>query len=210
MLNVYLLKDDGDHWRDVERCLRSVNANVIPLDPDAGPDDLDMTPNLVIVGEGAWNEILDFRLRKQVMIIIGQGGVPGTITPAPDNEKRVSVSWPLTSEKFLNLTSELSRLAERRMFKAILRLFQGDDEFPAMGQSIDFSSSGLAFRARSDFEIGERIDVSFSLPRVERSLRLPVEIMRKDDDAGGMTYGVRFLGLNALDRRAIDNFIMQG
>jgi hypothetical protein len=211
VLNVYILKDDGDCWPDVERCLRSVNANVIPIDPDCDPDDLKKrTPNLVIVGEGAWNEILDFRLRKQVMIIIGQKGRPGTITPSPDNEKRVSVGWPVTAEEFLNLTSELSRLAERRTFRSILRLFQGDSEFPVMGQSLDFSSSGLAFRSQGDFELGERLDVSFSLPGLETSLRLTVKIMRKADEVGGTTYGARFLGMDALDRRVVDEFVMQG
>jgi hypothetical protein len=209
MLNVYLLKDNNDHWREIERCLQSVNANVIPLDPAAGPDDLKRTPNLVIVGEGSWNEILDFRLRKQVMIIIGRGGEPGTITPEPDNEKRVSVTWPVTSNEFLKLTSELSLIAERRTFKAILRIFQGDSDFPSMGQSIDFSSSGLAFRAQNDFDLGERMDVSFSLPGVEVSLRVPIEIVRKADGSAGITYGARFLGLDSMDRKAIDKFITQ-
>ena len=166
-------------------------------------------PGLVIVGEGAWNESLDFKLRKQVMIIIGRGGDPGTITPDPDNEKRVSLCWPVASTKFLKLTSELSLLAERRTFRAILRLFQGDDDFPAMGQSIDFSSSGLAFRTQSDFTLGERINVSFSLPGVETSLRMPIEIVRKADETAGMVYGARFLGMDSMDRRAIDKFIMQ-
>ena len=209
MLNVYIIKDEGDHWRKVERLLESVNANVLPLDPNCSPDDLKRTPNLVIAGEGAWNEFLEFKLRKQVMIIIGQSGEPGKVTPAPDNEKKVSVSWPITSLEVLNLTSKMSLLAERRAFKAILRLFHGDNDFPAMGQSIDFSSSGLAFRAQSDFDLGERIDVSFSLPGVDTSLRMPVEIVRKADEIAGITYGARFLGLDAMDRQAIDKFIMQ-
>ena len=209
MLNVYTIKDEGDHWREVERLLESVNANVLPLDPNCGPDDLKRTPNLVIAGEGVWNEFLEFKLRKQVIIIIGQSGEPGKITPAPDKNRRVNLCWPVTSEEFLNLTSELSLLAERRAFKAILRLFQGDNDFPAMGQSIDFSSSGLAFRAQSDFDLGERIDVSFSLPGVDTSLRMPVEIVRKADEIAGITYGARFLGLDAQDSRAIDKFIMQ-
>jgi hypothetical protein len=209
MLNVYILKDEGNHWREVERCLQSVNANVIPFDPKIGPDGLTKTPGLVIVGEGAWSELLDFKLRKQVVIVIGRSGDAGTITPDPDNEKRVSLCWPVTTQKFLNLTSELSLLAERRVFKAILRLFQGESDFPVMGQSIDFSSSGLAFRAQSDFEIGERIDVSCSLPGVETSLRIPIEIVRKADETAGIIYGARFLGLDALDRRAIEKFITQ-
>jgi hypothetical protein len=53
------------------------------------------------------------------------------------------------------------------------------------------------------------MDVSFSLPGVEVSLRVPIEIVRKADGRAGITYGARFLGLDSMDSKAIDRFITQ-
>jgi hypothetical protein len=209
--NVYLLPDKGRHWDEIEGYLRGVNANVIHFREDIDPQDLEMAPpDLFIISEKSSSSLLIYRLRNHVIMVVREGGVPGAISPAPNNPKLVTVNWPITSSAFLKLSAELTRLAERRVFRALLRIFPAGGGTPAIGRSMDFSHSGMALRTTHHLAIGARVEISLSLPNMDASVRFPVQIARNAPDGEEAEYGARFIGLDEERRKILDEFIMQG
>jgi hypothetical protein len=208
--NVYLLRDEGRHWDEIEGYLRGVNARIVHFQDDIDPRDLkEAPPDIFVIGEQSGSSLLTYRLRNHVIMVVRDGGVPGAISPAPNNPKLVTVNWPMTSAAFLKLSAELVRLSERRVFRALLRIFPKDGA-PAIGRSLDFSHSGMALRTTHYLAIGARVEISLSLPNMDRSVRFPVQIARSSPDGEESDYGARFVGLDEEQRKLLDDFILQG
>jgi len=209
--NVYLLPDEGPHWDEIKGYLRGVNANVVPFRDDIDLEVLkEVPPDIFVVSEKSLTSLLSFRLRKYAMIVVREGGEPGAASTAPDNPKVVTVDWPIASDDFLKLSAELVRLSERRIFRALLRIFTEDGGTPAIGRSLDFSHSGMGLRTAHYLAIGARAEVSISLPNLdEGSVRLPVQIVRSSPDGEETDYGAAFIDLDGERRKIIDEFIVQ-
>jgi len=208
--NVYLLRDEGRHWDEIEGYLRGVNANIFHFRDDINPRDLKKAPpDIFVIGEQPGSSLLTYRLRNHVIMVVRDGGIPGAVSPAPNNPKLVTVNWPMTSAAFLKLSAELARLSERRVFRALLRIFPKDGA-PAMGRSLDFSHSGMALRTTHRLAIGAEMEISLSLPNLDKSVRFPVQIVRSSPDGEESDYGVRFVGLDEEQQKILDEFILQG
>jgi len=208
--NVYLLPDKGRHWDEIEGYLRGVNATVIHFRDDIDPRDLKKPPpDIFVIGEKSGSSLLSYRLRNYVIIVVRDGGVPGAVSPAPNNPKMVTVNWPISADAFLKLSAELARLSERRVFRALLRIFPQGGGTPTIGRSMDFSHSGMALRTAHHLAIGARMEISLSLPNMDKSVRFPVQIMRNAPDGEEAEYGARFIGLDEERRKILDEFIIQ-
>ena len=100
-------------------------------------------------------------------------------------------------------------MSERKTFRTIVRFFPEGSEYTYMGQSIDFSLSGMAFKAPCHVEAGTRGDISFTLPGVEGSVRFRIEIMRSSIVDEETVYGGKFLNPDSNTLRTLDSFITQ-
>jgi len=211
MKNVYLLPDEGSHWGKIEGYLKSVNANIVRFQADFDLRDLKkVPPDIFVVSEESNFGLLRYQLRNHVMIIVGdRGRVPGTVTPSPNNPKVVTVNWPMTCEAFLKLSAELSKLSERRVFRTLLRIFPDGSSTPSIGLSMDFSHSGMALKTKEKLAIGARAEVSLSLPNMDESTRLPIQVMRSTGEGEEISYGAQFVGLDKARQMILDKFILQ-
>jgi hypothetical protein len=208
--NVYLLPDEGPHWSEIEEYLRGVNANVIRFRDDIDLEDLkEVPPDIFVVSEKSCTSLLSFRLRRHAMIVVGEEGEPGSSSTAPDNPKAVTIVWPMASDDFLKLSADLASLPERRMFRALLRIFPGEGGSPCIGRSLDFSHSGMSLQTGHHLARGTTMEISLSLPNLAGSIRLPIQIVRSSPGDGETVYGARFVDLDEESRRIIDEFIMQ-
>ena len=211
MKNVYVFPDDGPHWDEIEEYLRSVNAKIVHFHDDVDPQDLKkVPPGICVIGEKSNSSLLSYRLRNHVIIVVRDKGAPGEISPAPNNPKMVTVNWPMTAEAFLKLTAELAKLSERKMFRTLLRIFPEDGSSPAIGQSLDFSHSGMGLRTAHYMAIGARVEISLSLPKLDKSVRFPAQIARSSPGSEETDYGAMFTGLDEERRKILDEFILQG
>jgi hypothetical protein len=208
--NAFLLPDGGSHWNDIEWYLKGINANVVRFHSGFDPRALKKTPpDIFIVGEKASSDLLSYQLRNHVMIVVSHGGIPGTVTHSRKNPKLVTVNWPMAPDAFLKLAADLTWLSQRRVFRALLRIFPDGGEVSCLGHSMDFSPSGMGLRTEHKLTDGEKVVVSLSLPTSPKSLRIPLQIMRSTPDGDMTIYGGKFVDLGPEERKAIDAFIDQ-
>ena len=98
----------------------------------------------------------------------------------------------------------------RKIFKSLIRIFDQGEEFGVLGQSKDFSMSGMAFWSELKLKRGARITVSFSLPEDGRNLRLGAEVVRValDDEKERILYGARFQDTTPREAGLLTAFIL--
>lgn len=213
MKNVFLLLDGHPSREPVMKYFAGVNASVTALDPEFSPEDLrEKAPDLFVLAEEHATSHLLYRLKDYATIVITDDGNPGDVNSSPSRSKRATATWPVMAEDFLRLSAEMARLSQRRLFRAIVRVFSARSNKSSMAQSIDFSSSGMAFRAEEKFSVGETLEVSVSLPGANESLKLPVEIMRivERREREESVYGARFAGIDGETLSRLQGFIAGG
>ena len=213
MKNVFLLLD-GHPSRDLIReYFAGINASVTNLDPRLSADELrKKEPELFVLAEEHATYHILYRLKNYATIVITDDGTPGDLISSPGKTKRATATWPVKEEDFLRLSAEMARLSQRRLFSAIVRIFSTESDGAYMGQSIDFSSSGMAFRAKENFCVGDVLDISLSLPSRNENLKLPVEITRivERREREESVYGARFTGMDGTTHSRLRNFISGG
>jgi hypothetical protein len=207
---VYIQSDGSSYWDDIVAYLKSINAHIVNFQDDLDPETFkNKPPSLVIISERAKNDRLTYQLRGYAIVVLNEEGIPGTVTPSPKNPKMVFVNWPLTADDFLKLSAKLVRLSERKFFRTIVRLFLAGSDVCYMGQSADFSHSGMAFVSHQPFKIGDRLEISMSLPGREESIRFPVKIMRIDIKDDQTKYGAKYVDCDDATLEVINSFMLQ-
>ena len=78
-----------------------------------------------------------------------------------------------------------------------------------MGQSVDFSFSGMSFKTQYQLDLGTRVEISLSLPDVDNSIMIPLEIVRNVPEGKLITYGARFTTLASSTRELLEKFVLQ-
>jgi len=121
-------------------------------------------------------------------------------------------SIPVERLRFQTLIAKFLRQAHRRVFRILVTLQKEDSNVRHSAISIDFSESGMAFECVSDFQVGEKLIVSFVNPRAEIRFLLKAEIIRKKSTPIGSSvfYGVLFRQLSEKDVGDLSAFISGG
>jgi hypothetical protein len=208
---ICLIRDDRPLWVKVAEYLQEVNAETITLEGDPLPGEIQSTrPNLIILNARVHHG-MGHRFSHTPMMVIKEGTPPVALIRETAERNLFITGWPLGNKQFLEITSRLLTIAPRRIFKTLIRIFVTGDDHGFLGQSRDFSLSGMAFMAERDLKNGEKIHVSFSIPEKNKSLRLGAEVTRRSstqEEDGRYLYGARFEGLGDEDRNTLTSFIL--
>ena len=81
-----------------------------------------------------------------------------------------------------------------------------------MGQSENFSLTGMAFRSTLPLEKGDEVTVSFNVPGVKKRIQIGCAIARvvAGDSGDGKLFGASYLGLESGTQRLLTEFILNG
>ena len=168
-------------------------------------------PDLLITDSRVHHNMLRW-LGQMPVIVVKEGTPPTTMLREAAGRNLLITGWPLEKSRFLDITSSMLSIAPRRVFRTLIRIFSEGDDIGSLGQSTDFSLSGMAFKAEMRFSRGDEITISFSIPEASDSLRIGIEIVRSASagEDGRSAYGARFLNIDAEDRRLLTTFILGG
>lgn len=210
MRTVLVARERGERWDTVLAWLETVHARVVQCAPsgllaaadEAGPD-------LVVAGADL-RVVADDLARP--CIFIGTGPSPGIRIDDAVRPPRAEIVWPVSAESFLELTARMMRVAERRGFRALIRVLRPRRQESIMGTSLDFSLTGMALRVAEPLEPSEPLVISMHLPGGRGSLRLLAEVTRTalDPEDGTPYYGARFVALDAAARQTLREFVWGG
>jgi hypothetical protein len=207
---ICLIEDERPPWREVKNFLGGVNAELVVLSgAPPGDEVLGLDPNLIVANARAHHALLH-RIRNIPVIVIKEGTPPVVLVREAGERNLVITGWPLRKEQFLEMTSRMLTIAPRKVFKSLIRIFRQGEDLGALGQSKDFSMSGMAFRSELKLRKGARITVSFSLPEDGRNLRLGAEVVRValDDEKERVLYGARFQDVTSREAGLLSAFIL--
>jgi hypothetical protein len=209
MKNIYLIKDAKPFWADIERALSGVNAKVSTFDGQTAQEAISrQAPDLIIIAESIHHDI-SAMVQKLPKLILKKNMLPGTIIQGSTNGDCITAGWPLEEKSFLEITSRLLFVSERRKFRAMIRIFTKGVKTGFAGQSEDFSLTGIAFKTDQQFPLGEEVAISFYVTEVKKSIKLDAEITRQGIDPadGSSYYGARFINLSSEDKEVLKKFI---
>jgi hypothetical protein len=212
MKRICLIRGTGECWRRIEEFLGGVNAAVVVMDGEPRQEEvMGHHPDLLITDSRVHHNMLRW-LGGMPVIVVKEGTPPTAMLRETAGRNLLITGWPLERSRFLDITSNMLSIAPRRVFRTLIRIFSEGDDIGSLGQSTDFSLSGLAFKTENTFSHGNEITISFSIPEASRSLRIRVEIVRKASagEDGRSVYGARFLEIDAEDRRLLTTFILGG
>ncbi len=210
MKKICLIKDERKFWGIVEKFLGAVNAATSGMSDDASSDDiLGRKPDLLITN-ALFHHRSSNRLKQYPTIVIKEGTPPVTLDGTGANRNLLISGWPIEKSDFLAMTSRMLSIPPRKTFRTIIRVYSGDDSIGTLGRSEDFSLSGVAFRMSRELAIDTAIEISVTLPDVEKRMRFQAVIKRsvpvgRDD---GTLYGASFSGLSAADEKMLAEFIL--
>lgn len=208
---ICLVRDERDFWGTIETYLGAVNAELTLMSGDPGtPRILECRPDLIVTGAKVHHGLM-YKARKVPMIVVKENTPPVALINQLENRNLVITGWPIEKENFLEITSRMLFIAPRKIFRTIIRIFPEGEEFGLLGQSCDFSLTGVAFTSSRSIPTGQSVEISFSVPKANRSLRLGAEVVREaDGDAGGKLYGARFVDLSSEQSRTLNAFVLSG
>ena len=210
MKSVYLLRDKRAFWEEIKSHLRGINASIVECRDIAGLDTENFhrnPPSLFITGIDNSDRLLNFQFRNFGIVIISDSGSPGEISPSPLNARWVTVQWPLSKAAFLKLTGEFKQQSERIPFRTVIRLFPEDEHPSFLGQSVDFSLTGICFESDRSFLVDNLLEVSFSPPGNIENITLKCRIVRRSDDENPVRHGAKFLELTPVTRKDLETFM---
>jgi hypothetical protein len=204
MKTICIVKDERPFWTEIESYLKTVNARVIPLDLRAVLKDIsEKNPDIVIAGERALRELAGIS-QNIPKLVITEGDV------AESKSKDVFfLKWTTTKEPFLELTSRLLYISERRIFKTVITIYHKGRNDTFLGKSLNFSLSGMAIKVDRPLDSGDILSISFFIPNSDNRISIDAEVMRKSVDLDGsfVYYGVRFIDLDDRIKDMLEGFI---
>lgn len=204
MKTIYLIKDERPFWEEISEYLRTVNAKTYSFDSSSFSQKLPIKNQDLIIGS--------VRIYKKLLAI--SQNIPrliitdGTISESTSNDIHF-LKWPTSKEAFLEITSRLIAVSLRRNFKTIVSIILKDDNETSMGQSLDFSMSGLSFKSERTFDVADILRINLFIPNFSERVSFDVEIMRSyfDPEDAAIHYGVKFLNVDEKMKEVLENFI---
>ncbi len=210
MKKICLVRDERPYWETIEQYLSEVNAETLILGDNPGSDQiLDCHPDLIVAN--AWaHRSMSSRVRQKPIIVIKEGTPPVAMMRETDSRNLLITGWPLKKDRFLDITSRMLSVAPRRSFRTLIRVFPEGEQLGFLGQSQNFSLTGMAFTSEADLPASGCLTVSFSVPASTRSVRMEAEIVRRipGHEDSRILYGVRFRSLGAEQRAILSSFIL--
>jgi hypothetical protein len=207
---VLVARDGQPFWDDLERLLARVNARIVCCTGDeiieaAG----EAGAGLVILG-GETHRMAGAFLGCARVVVRADGA--GVRIDEGARPPLAHAGWPVPEEAFLELTARMLRVAERRTFRVLLRILRPRTQETVMGQSEDFSVTGMALRTASRLERGEPLVIALHLPGHELPVRLLAEVTREwaHPADGAPMVGARFVGLDEPTRLLLRDFVWGG
>jgi len=210
MKKIVLVTDDAFYWKFIEASFESINADVTVLPPEASEDE--------IAGSGAGLLVMGFdriaplgsplRRFKTIVISDRERNLPEQTRSS--QKKRLFLQWPLSKDQLYREAAAMLGISPRKAFRAIVRIISPDSEFGVMGRSIDFSSTGMSFKAERYYSIGHEVTVNLSVPGENARLNLKGRVARRwtDEADGTSEYGVEFKSLDRATAEALETFIL--
>lgn len=209
MKTIVVVRDEDAFWHEIDKLLVGVNAEIrrivsVPQDPGV-PDRV----GLIIVGVRTFMADPD-RFRQWPTLVLTEGIPPDTVIRDEAGRKLVILGWPSRPETFLEETARLLEVSERRMFAALVRVFCKRESYSFIGSSREFSMTGMSFTLATPLKMGEQVEISFTVPGVERSTRFEAEVVRSFVDPADQSscYGVCYSNLTREARDVLTRFIM--
>jgi len=197
---ICILRDARPFWPDISRGLESVNA-LLTNDISAG------RPDLIITGPDALKSLPPQAAGIPKLVIVGKG------SPVPDIKPRDLnyIEWPVSKEVFLETTSRLLYIQGRRVFHALISItLKGKDE-TYMGNSENFSLSGLAFKVDAPLKTGDTVTIGFYMPNIARRINVDAEVVRATRDPSGLVYyGAKFINMGTAEKKLLGEFVEKG
>lgn len=209
MKRIWLVEDDRPFWPRIRGLLAKVNAVVTVVGPGGAiPADPAGRPDLVAIGD------VNQAARSPEwwggpLLVLGQARASDLVTPIGTGSQQVTASSSIGERALLALTSRLLGVSERRLFRAVIGIRRTGQGHAVMGSSREFSLTGLSFSLGESLVQGERVQISFYVPRVAGRVSLEAEIVRPfvDPKKGSSCYGARFVGLTADEQRVLKRFV---
>lgn len=210
MKKICLVRDDRKFWETIEKYLGAVNAEAVLMAADCASEDvLGNKPDLIIAN-ALFHHGISRRLKQYPIIVIKEGTPPVTMTGTSSNRNLLITGWPIQRGDFLDMTSRMLSIPPRKVFRTIIRVYGVDDEIGTLGQSVDFSLSGIAFRTSREFAANSAIVISVTLPETDRRLLLKAVIQRSDPAGrdGNILYGASLGKITAAEKNMLNAFIL--
>jgi len=209
MKHLLLIDDRQLDWSQIALGLQNVNAriSIFTLEESRkalGREDVD----LVILGEES-HRMLAVPAREVPMIIISEEIPPGETIRARGGRSAVRLGWPVSRKTFIELTSRILSVPERRPFQTPVLIGVGKGGVSFRGNSEDFSLAGMSFKTAGSLEPREDITVSFGGHEERHGLRLEASVVRRHplQDPDSMLYGARFRKLTKEEQHALERFV---
>ncbi len=204
MKTICILKNRQTFWKDIAMYLEDVNANVCYLESESVLQDITSNPpDILIAEEKSYKEILSLPESIPKLII-----TEGDITEIK-SRNIYFLRWPAGREPFLEMTSRLLYVSERRLFTTVITIVPKGKEEACFGKSVNFSMSGMAFTSDKLLRQGDILTVSFYIPGSYKRVKLEMEVMRNSIDPKdrSLYYGARFLNIENDVKDAFESFI---
>ena len=204
MKTICLIKDEKPFWKEIEEYLILVNARVFPLnEKDALQNISEKNPDIIIGGERTY-EVASFISQNIIKLFVLDKDVK-----EDKNKNAYFLKWPVTKEAFLDMTSKLLYIYDRRFFRTIISITPKGKNETFLGRSLNFSMSGMAFNVDKPMKPGDILTISFFIS--SKRLKIDAEVMRSsiDPDDGSVYYGARFLNIEKDTEDVMENFIKQ-
>lgn len=204
MKTICILKDKRPFWNEITMYLEDVNVKVFCLDGKSVLQEIsDKTPEIIIAGEKAYKEMSSVPERIPKLIIT-EGNIAET-----KSRNVYFLRWPVRREPFLEMTSRLLYISERRLFTTVITIMPKGKEEPCFGRSVNFSMSGMAFKSDKLLKQGDILTISFYIPDCDKRVKVEVEIMRNsvDPQDRSLYYGARFLNIEDNVKDELESFI---
>lgn len=204
MKTICIIKDREPCWREIASYLEDVNVRVCYLESGSFLQEIaDNSPDILIVSEKIYKEGLYVPESIPKLIITGQE------IPEAKIKNVYFLKWPARQEPFLEMTSRLLYVSERRLFTTVITIVHKGKKEPFFGKSVNFSMSGMAFKSDNLLRQGDILTISFYLPACYKRVTLEVEVMRNsiDPQDRSLYYGARFLNMEHSVKDAFEDFI---
>lgn len=207
--SICIIKGKEPFWKDVKKFLSGTNAEFFSLE---SAEDLTalkgLTPTLLIMNTDSYFALPPAAASCMKLVIEGKKVSPAYLRPR-SGRKTIMIDWPQEEKVFLELTSRMLTIPPRRFFRAMIRILPKSDTIAYVGESEDFSLTGLGFRTDHALNEGEEVKISVALPNKHQPAHLEAEVVRRHSclDDQSTLYGARYVNLATDTRTALTHFI---
>jgi len=209
MKHILIIDDRQLDWSQIALSLQDVNARISIFTLEESRKTLRRGGvDLVILGEES-HRLLAASARNIPVLIISEEIPRGETIRARGGRSAVRLGWPVSRKTFIELTSRVLAVPERRPFQTPVLIGVGKGDVSFRGNSEDFSLAGMSFKTAGSLEPREEITVSFGGHAERHALRLEADVVRRHLQQGpdSVLYGARFRKLTKEEQHALERFV---